>query len=193
MCSGMCATSRPAPERGTANRGGMPEAGTLTLADGARVAYRPIRPDDAPALQTFHRELSERTRYLRFLGIVPTLSDERARRCTDLDGIRRFALVAHPPAAPGELVAVARYEGLPDPRAAELAIVVADPWQHRGLGFALMQRLLAAARRRDIRVAHGVVTAENRPMLGLLRKLNLPQRTAIDRAILAIELDLSAG
>lgn len=171
----------------------MPEVGTLTLADGARLAYWPIRPGDAPALQAFHRGLSDRTKHQRFLGIVPALSDERARRCTDLDGIRRFALVAYRPTAPGEIVAVGRCEGLPDPCAAELAIVVADRWQHRGLGFALMQRLVAAARRRHIRVACGFVAAENRPMLRLLRKLGLPLRTVIDRGVLAIELDLGMG
>src|SRR3712207_4336837 len=127
------------------------EAGAVTLPDGTIVAYRPIRPDDAPALQRFHARLSAKSVYLRFFGVFPVLGDQQAHHFACVDGRDRFALVALDPADLGELIAVARFDRDHGTDRAEYAAVVADRWQGHGLGLALTRRLIDAAWARGIR------------------------------------------
>jgi RimJ/RimL family protein N-acetyltransferase len=148
-------------------------AGTLTLPDGTTVPYRAIQPEDAPALQAFHRSLSEQSVYLRFFGFMRELSDERARYFTQLDGVNRVALVALDPVAPGTIIGVVRYDRDAGTDEAEYAAVVTDRWQGRGLGTALTQRLIVAARRCGITRLYAVVLPGNERMLHLLRDLHL--------------------
>lgn len=107
-------------------------AGTLVQAP----SIRPIRPADADALRAFHARLSPETTRRRFLVFHPDLSEAEVAWFTTVDHVRREALVA---VAGAEIVGVARYDRL-GPRDAEVAIVVADDWQRRGIG----TRLLAA-------------------------------------------------
>jgi acetyltransferase len=69
------------------------------------------------------------------------------------------------------LIGVARYVRDKDKPSAEFAIVVADPWQGRGIGGRLLAKLADVARRRGLKRLHGEILAINRPMLGLVRKL----------------------
>lgn len=169
-----------------------PETGELTLLDGTVVRYRPIRPDDAPALQRFHSRLSERSIYQRFFGVMPVLSDAQAHRFANVDGINRVALVALDPNNPSELIAVARFDRDADSDHAEYAAIVADAWQGRGLGLALTRRLVEAARRRGIRHLYALVLPENIRMLNLLRDLGLPERIRFQDGFERVELDLDA-
>ncbi len=169
----------------------MPDAGELSLPDGTCLRYRPTRAADAPLLQAFHRTLSAETVYQAYHGVLPALSDARADAFAAAEP-HRLALVAHDPARSDALLALARYEGAAGADHAELALVVADRVQGRGLGFALLGRLVAAARRRDIRVLRGTVMAENRPMLRLLRNLALPHHARIDHGYVTVELTLAS-
>lgn len=166
------------------------EQGTLVLPDGAVVPFRPIRADDAAALQAFHAGLSVQSVYLRFFGFVPELSAERARYFTDLDGTDRFALVALDPAEPETIIAVIRYDREAGADRAEYAAVVTDRWQGRGLGLALTRRLIAAARRRRIHHLYALVLPENDRMLHLFRDLHLPELTRSQSGSVRVELDL---
>ena len=95
------------------------------LVNGERLLIRPIHAEDSPALQEMHAGLTERTVYQRFLGLHPVLSPSEAAHFTQVDGVRRFALVAE--ATDGSLVAVGRYDRLPpDWSTAEVAFVVTD-------------------------------------------------------------------
>jgi len=166
------------------------EAGTLVLADGAVVPFRPIRPDDAAALQAFHAGLSVQSVYRRFFGVVPELTTERAHYFADLDGTNRFALVALDPAEPETIIAVVRYDREAATDQAEYAAVVTDHWQGRGLGTALTRRLIAAGRRRGIYHLFALVLPENDRMLHLFRDLHLPERARSERGSVRVELDL---
>jgi RimJ/RimL family protein N-acetyltransferase len=151
-----------------------------TLADGTSVELRPIRPADAPLLQTGLLQLSDRTRYLRFHAPRGEFSADELRFLTDVDGEMHFALAAF--ALPSQrLIAVGRFiRSSGAPAAAELALVVADGLQGKGLGLLLLSRLRDAALERNVTRFTGSVLEENRPMRSLLRKLGgrvgLPSR-----------------
>lgn len=135
---------------------------TVTLADGIRVAIRPIRPDDAPRLQAAFKRLDPETRYRRFLAIKPHLSDGDARYLAGADGRDHVALVATPVDGSEEIIAVARFVRLRhDPRAAEFAIVVEDRFQGKGLGRALLERLVGEALARGVERFAAVMLSDN--------------------------------
>ena len=114
---------------------------------GATVHVRPIRPDDAAQLVTFHQGLSSRSVYRRFFSVHPTLSDAEVERFTCVDYVDRLALVAE---VDGQIVAVARYDRSPGSPEAEVAFVVADVFQHRGIATMMLELLAYAAWRSGI-------------------------------------------
>jgi GNAT superfamily N-acetyltransferase len=168
----------------------MTVSGILTLRDGTGVPVREIRADDAEALRRLVGRSSERSIELRFFGPMKELSEEKARRFADVDGVGRFALVALDPEDEGEIVAVVRYEREGGTEGAEYAALVEDRFQGRGLGIGLTRHLIEAARERGIRHLHALVMRENRPMLSLLRSLDFPERKRWEDGVEHIEIDL---
>ena len=143
----------------------------LTLRDGAVVRLRPIRPDDAPRLQALHSRLSSDTAYQRFFAIVKRLPPDWARVLATVDYRRRLALVVELPSGDDpELIAVGRYDALDEPDTVEVAFVVQDSWQNRGLGTLLFDAILGAAADRSYRRFRAYVLADNRRMLDLITR-----------------------
>jgi acyl-CoA synthetase (NDP forming)/GNAT superfamily N-acetyltransferase len=148
-------------------------AADVVIADGGTVHLRPIRARDADALVAFHAGLSTRTRYLRYFSAYPRIPDRDLFRFTHVDHHDRVAFVAELGA---QIIAVGRYERTrseDDPGAdpeAEVAFVVADAHQGRGIGSVLLEHLAAAARESGIRRFHAVVLAENRGMISVFRE-----------------------
>ena len=136
-------------------------AADVVLADGSPVHIRPIRPSDADAIVALHSRFSERTRYLRYFSPYPRIPDRDLRRFVNVDHRDREAFVA---ALGGDLIAVGRYERL-DPDSAEVAFVVEDAHQGRGLGSVLLEHLAAAAREAGIRRFVAEVLPENGQMM----------------------------
>jgi RimJ/RimL family protein N-acetyltransferase len=163
----------------------------IVLSDGTTVSVRPIRPSDAAALRRFHHRLSERTVYQRFFAPHPELSEEQARYFTEVDGRRRFALVAVDPERATEIVAVVRFDLDADGDGAEYAAVVADSWQGRGLGRAMTRRLIAAAQSQGVRRLYAFVLPGNSRMHNLLLGLGIPARTSFEDGADRIDLDLA--
>jgi len=150
---------------------------TVRLRDGAALALRPIRPEDAERVQRFVRGLSPQSRYQRFLHELPALPAALLARFTQLDYGRELALVALDPAADG-FVAVGRYMPNADGETAEFALAVADAWQGKGLGGLLLERLCRTARDAGYRALYGHILNANRDMLGLAERLGF---TAAER------------
>jgi acetyltransferase len=148
--------------------------GELRLRDGSRVPVRPIRPEDAEAERRFVARLSHRSRYQRFLNEMSELPPAMLARFTQLDYDRELALVA---LAPGgeDFIAVGRYAPNPDGETAEFALTVADDWQGKGLGRALLERLCQLAREAGYRTLYGHILHANRDMLELARCLGFAQ------------------
>jgi acyl-CoA synthetase (NDP forming)/GNAT superfamily N-acetyltransferase len=131
------------------------------------VHLRPIRAEDAEALVAFHAKLSDRTRYLRYFGAYPRIPERDLHRFTHVDHRNRVALVA---VLDEEIIGVGRYDrlrstGPADMADAEVAFVVADAHQGRGIGSILLEHLAAAARERGIKRFVAEVLAENSRMV----------------------------
>jgi RimJ/RimL family protein N-acetyltransferase len=161
-----------------------------TLSDGTSVLLRPIRPADGPLLQEGLLQLSERTRYLRFHAPRKEFSPDELRFLSEVDGETHFALTAF--AFPSQrLVGVGRFvRSSTVPVEAEIALVVVDALQGKGLGQLLLSRLREAALERDITRFTGTLLEENRPMRDLLRKLGGRVGLAL-RGVCDIELALT--
>ena len=151
---------------------GRAEGGAMVrLRDGSKVLIRPVRRSDAPQLAEGFARLSTRTRRLRFHAPKARLSQAELRYLTDIDHHDHEAIGALNQGGQG--VGIARYiRSADDPRAAEVAITVADDWQGLGLGTELVARLCERARHAGVERLTAVVTADNVAVAGLLRKLS---------------------
>ncbi len=138
------------------------------LADGGTVHLRPITPDDAERLRAFHSRLSPDTVYNRFFTMVRTLPARDVERFTTVDHDDRAAVVA---LLRDEIVGVVRYERLPGTHDAEVAVVVEDAHQGRGLGPLLLEHLISAAREREVERFVADVLPSNRRMLEVFRSV----------------------
>ena len=152
------------------------DSASLTLKDGTPVWVRPIRPDDAERLQAFHARLSPESIYLRWLSAHPVLSLAEARALSTVDYASRMALVATTSPAPdAPLVGVARYGRVPGQHdEAEVAVVVEDSYQRRGLGTALLQRLMWHARTQGYRYWTAEINVANARMMKFIQRGGLP-------------------
>jgi RimJ/RimL family protein N-acetyltransferase len=163
----------------------------VTLPSDRRVAIRPIRSDDGPRIQAAYERLTPQTKYRRFLAVKPRLTDGDAAYLTAADGRNHVALVATPADDPARIIAVARFVRLDDdPAAAELAIVVGDPYQGEGLGTELLGRLADGALARGIHRLKATMLADNVPVHRLLRHGMTRERHL--GAIHEIEVELAA-
>ena len=123
---------------------GVARSADVLLSDGTTVHVRPIRPEDAPAIVETHSRFSERTRYLRYFSPYPRIPERDLHRFVNVDHSDREAFVVE---VGGSIVAIGRYDRLgPDATDAEVAFVVEDAFQGRGIGPVLMEYLAAAAR-----------------------------------------------
>src|SRR5918992_394387 len=114
----------------------------VVLADGGTVHVRPIRPDDGDRVRGLHQRLSRESIYFRFFSPRPRLSDREVEHFTHVDYDTRLCLVA---VLGGDLVSMAEYNRWPDRSDAEVAFVVDDRHQGRGITTALLEHLAAAA------------------------------------------------
>ncbi len=158
------------------------------------VQIRPIRADDGARLQASHARLSPESRYRRFLGAKPTLSESDARYLVEVDGRDHVAFVATAAVgdAEGEIVAVARCVRLPDaPDTAEFAIVVGDAHQRQGLATELLARLAAAASEQGVTRFRATTLADNLAIQRLLERLAVGDvRTARRGTVTEMEIVL---
>ncbi|MEI9892537.1 MAG: bifunctional acetate--CoA ligase family protein/GNAT family N-acetyltransferase [Chthoniobacter sp.] len=146
----------------------------IQLKDGTHVVLRPIRPDDEDMLIAFHSTLSEqsvRWRYFDALPLAARIAHQRLVRICFADYDREIALVAeHGKGAARKVIAVGRLNRLHGRNAAELAVVVSDAWQRRGLGTHLLEALIQVGRTEKLGRIEGAVLRGNCAMLRLFRR-----------------------
>jgi GNAT superfamily N-acetyltransferase len=130
----------------------------VVLSDGGTVHLRPIWPGDADRLVALHARLSPESIRYRYFAPHPTLTPREVERFTNVDYDDRVALVA---TLGDDLVAVGRYDRIPGSDRAEVAFVVDDAHQGRGLGSVLLEHLAAIAAERGIRRFEAEVLADN--------------------------------
>ncbi len=136
----------------------------VLLADGGVVHLRPSGPADADQIRAMHSRMSSRTLYLRYFSVVSQVTDKQVAIFTDVDHVNSVGLVA---VLGGQLIAAGTYHRnrTGDLDAAEVAFVVEDAQQRRGLGSILLEHLAAAAQERGIRRFTAEVLSENNQMV----------------------------
>ncbi len=158
----------------------------VALRDGRPVRIRPIREDDGERLASFHRSLSSETVYFRFFAPYPELTERDVMRFTHVDNVDRVALVA---TVGGDLVGVARYDRVDDSDA-EVAFVVRDDHQGRGLGSVLLEHLAAAARDRGVRRFVAEVLPNNRRMLATFEEAGYHPSHHLEDGVVMLSFDI---
>jgi RimJ/RimL family protein N-acetyltransferase len=162
----------------------------LTLRDGSEVRVEPIRPEDKDALARGFEQLSEQSRYRRFLAPMDRLSPTMLAYLTEVDHHDHEALIAFDGGS-RDVVGVARYvrgEGT----SAEAAVTVGDDWQGRGLGTALTSLLAGRALEEGIDRFTALLLAENKEMIALLESVGHVTVTGRDSGTLQVEVPLEA-
>ena len=182
----------------------------VLLSDGRAAHLRPIRPEDAPALRSFGERLSPETVYFRFFSPRHHIGDEEIAHYATVDYHDRLALIA---VVDGELVAVARYDrcgvkapGPDEPGTAapndgetgpvldeaEVAFVVRDDHQGRGLGTVLLEHLASAAVQRGIGRFVADTLPENYRMLNVFRSAGFDEHALLDSGVIRVTMELAS-
>ncbi|MGI5501660.1 GNAT family N-acetyltransferase [Lentzea sp. CA-135723] len=160
----------------------------VVLSDGGTVHLRPITPDDGEQLREFHGRLSERTRYFRYFGPYPRIPQRDLERFSTVDHHDRVALIA---LLGDDIVAVGRFDRLHGGGrrgdSAEVAFVVEDGHQGRGLGSILLEHLAAAAREVGLARFEAEVLAENGQMVRVFRDAGYQVSRAFEEGVLHLE------
>lgn len=158
----------------------------VTLTDGTQVAMRSIRPEDESALTALYERLSPQTAYQRFFTVMRRLPPDWAHILATVDYDRRMAIAAIGP--DGELIGVARYVYDERAREAEIAIVIEDRWQGRGLGKVLLGELVGYAEGKGIRRFRAYVLGDNLRMLKLIRRVTTILERKLESGVVSLLL-----
>jgi acetate---CoA ligase (ADP-forming) len=159
----------------------------IVLRDGSTVHVRPIRSGDEDPIRSFLKTVSPDSIGFRFFG-TPDL-EWVTRWSLDVDYADRFALVAETGTRPG-IVAHAVYIRI-DADHAEVAFLVADAWQGKGISTILLAHLAAAARDHGISTFKAQVMTENHRMIEVFRQSGFPVHTRFEDGTIAVELPTS--
>ncbi|MBD7916707.1 GNAT family N-acetyltransferase [Cellulomonas sp. Sa3CUA2] len=165
----------------------------VVLTDGSTTRLRPIRRDDADALQAFHVAQSERSTYLRFFASLERLPDRDLERLVNVDHVARVALVAVSSSPhDGEherIIGVARYDVV-EPETAEVAFNISDAHQGKGLASVLLEHLAAAARERGVRRFVAEVLPQNGRMLAVFKEAGYVVRQRTEDGVVQVRFDI---
>jgi acetyltransferase len=163
----------------------------ITDRDGRPYLMRPIRPEDAPALQASIADSNPEDIRLRFFQALQQLPDSLAKRLTQIDYDREMAFVVFDEAAvPAEGVGVVRLSLDPDRTRGEYAIIVRRDRHGTGLGFRMMQEIIAYARSQGVKQVFGDVLSENAPMLAMAEELGFRRESSPEPGVTEVLLDL---
>lgn len=148
---------------------------------GHRVTIRPLTSSDTQMEAEFVRDLSDETKHFRFLGAVKELSSADLQRFCSIDGFCNMAFVATVRENGHEReIGVSRYAEGEKPEIREMAVTVADSWQHKGLGRLLAHQLIDYARAHGVTQLYSVDFAENTAMQHLAHDLGMTVRRSLD-------------
>ncbi|MEU5536254.1 GNAT family N-acetyltransferase [Streptomyces sp. NPDC020362] len=167
----------------------------VVLRDGGTARIRPITVDDADRLVSFYEQVSDESKYYRFFAPYPRLSAKDVHRFTHHDFVDRVGLAA---TVGGEFIATVRYDrigadGLPASAPAdeaEVAFLVQDAHQGRGVASALLEHIAAVARERGIRRFAAEVLPANTRMIKVFTDAGYTQKRSFEDGVVRLEFDL---
>ena len=175
----------------------MPQATTYSaaelLADGRRIEIRALRPDDRTDLIEAVERSSSQSLYRRFLGAKRHFSEQEIAFFTNVDFVNHVALVAIIKEEDRPIIIAGGRYVVWQPGKAEVAFVVIDSYQGRGVGTALMRHLVAIAREAGLRELTAEVLSDNNPMLKVFEKSGLRLNRKPEGAVTHLVLELNEG
>ena len=167
-----------------------------SMKDGMSVTIRPIRPEDEPVMVHFHETLSDRSVYFRYfhmMNLEQRVQHERLMRTCFIDYDREMAFVAerrNPETGAPEILGVSRMAKVQWANEAEVAVVVSDSWQGRGLGKELMARLLLFGADEKLERLTADMLPENRSVMRVCEKLGFSLKHSLDEEVVKAEFKL---
>ena len=161
-----------------------------TLTDSTKVTIRAIHPDDTDGLVNAFAALEPQTIRLRFFYAKRSLTDDELRRLESMDYQQWVGLAATVQNGGKEII-VGFGEYVARGQSAEIAFVVEEDWQGRGIASRLLRQLTAIARANGLTQFEAEVLAENAPMLAVFRNSGLRMRTSQGQGVVQATLSLT--
>jgi acyl-CoA synthetase (NDP forming)/RimJ/RimL family protein N-acetyltransferase len=155
----------------------------VLLRDGRTAHIRPIRPEDRELLVEFYSRVSDQSKYYRFFSPMPQLSERDLTRFTHVDHRDRVAFIL---LVAGQMIAVGRYDTI-KPGLAEVAFLVEDRHQGRGIGQLLLEHLAQAGRERGVEKFIAEVLPDNQAMIHTFRDAGYQVKSAFEDGVMELE------
>ena len=158
------------------------------------VFFRPVKPSDEDLEREFFYSLSDESVYYRFFNIVKAMPHEKLQPLVNIDYRNEMAIAGFiGEAGEEEMVAIGRYKTDPADNLAEIAFLVRDDWQQRGIGTYLFNKLTDHALKRGLSGFKAEVLAQNKKMMYVFHKSRFPVKTKLDDGSYYLEIRFSGG
>ena len=162
-----------------------------TLRDGTEIFFRPVKPTDEPALSEMMYSLSEESVKTRYMTRTVAFPHSHIQQLTNIDYKKDVAIVGVVPGISGEeVVAIAQYFLDPHTQAAEVAFLVQDEWQQKGMGTFLLEYVTQIAKNRGVKRFFAKVLSSNKSMLAVFHNSGYKVNTEFDGDAYSITYDL---
>ncbi|MDP8255195.1 MAG: GNAT family N-acetyltransferase [Candidatus Alcyoniella australis] len=163
---------------------------TYLINDGTQINFRPIHPTDMPLMQDMFYELSQQTVYYRFMSRMKHLPQKQIQNFVFVDHRQEVAIVGTIPEAHGEdIIAMGSYYLDKATNLAEVAFIVRDDWQDKGIGTYLLKYLMLIAKRNGIRGFTAEVLAQNHPMQSVMHKSGSQLTSHLSGGVFSFKLE----
>jgi len=163
-----------------------------TLRDGTEIFFRPVKPADEPALAEMLYSLSSESVRTRYFTSTMTFPHKDVQKLTNIDYRNDLAIVGVVPSPAGEqIVAIGQYFLDPKTQAAEVAFIVQDEWQAKGMGTFLLEYLAQIAARRGVKRFYAKVLPRNRAMLNVFENSGFAISTEFDGEAYSLDFELT--
>jgi len=162
-----------------------------TLKDGTEIFFRPVKPTDEAALSEMLYSLSDSSVKKRYMAQTVGFPHRDVQKLTNIDYSQDISIVATVPGVSNEqVVAIAQYYFDPKTQSAEIAFLVQDEWQKKGLGTFLLEYLVQIGRQRGVKCFHAKVLSTNKPMLAIFHNSRYRIKTEFDGDVYSVMFNL---
>ncbi len=163
-----------------------------TLRDGTEIFFRPVKPTDESSLSEMLYSLSSTSVRTRYMTQTVTFPHREVQQLTNIDFTQDISIVGTVPGVVGEqLVAIAQYFLDPKTQSAEVAFLVQDEWQKKGMGTYLLQYLAQIAKQRGVKQFTAKVLPANKLMLAIFHNSGYKINTEFDGDVYSINYNLT--
>jgi len=163
-----------------------------TLRDGTEIFFRPVKPTDEPALSEMLYSLSQESVQKRYFTHTMTFPHKNVQQLANIDYRQDISIVGVVPGVSGEkIVAIAQYFLEPKTQAAEVAFIVQDEWQQKGMGTFLLDYLTRVAKKRGVKWFYAKVLPANKAMLAIFYNSGYKVNTEFDGEVYSITYELT--